>query len=125
VHPVVLDNNGTQTNNARMRSWTAILLICWFMALGSGAAGYLHDLQHRWEDAATTPTGQLPPSPTPHHDDTNCWMHSQLHQPLAAEVGVVLLVCLGLFVAFLTLLTPSLVPQQAYFRIDCRGPPIS
>jgi hypothetical protein len=122
VDPTLVDNDRSQTKMAIMRQWAAIPLICWFLALGSGAAGYLHDIQHQWEDVATT---QLPSAPAPHHDDTNCWMHYQLHQPLAAVGVVALLVCLGLFVAFLTLLAPALNPQRAFFCIDCRGPPVS
>jgi hypothetical protein len=34
------------------------------------------------------------------------------------------LVCLGLLVAFLTLLAPAMTPQRIALRIDCRGPPV-
>ena len=36
---------------------------------------------------------------------------------------VPVLVCLGLFAAFLTVLSPRLTPQRVPPRTDCRGPP--
>ena len=60
---------------------------------------------------------QQPPSPTP--DGRLDAVERRL------SVGwVPLLICLGLFVAFLTLLTPQLASQRVAIRIDCRGPPV-
>jgi hypothetical protein len=112
------------------RRLASILLLLWFAALGAGLLEYVHNLQHEADDAraaallarATSPAGQHAPA-APTHDDTNCPIHLQLHMPLLAAGWVPLLVCLGLFVAFLTLLAPRLISHRCPARIDCRGPP--
>jgi len=109
-----------------VRRLIAILLAWWFVALGSGALAALHDLQHDQEDAAIAAADRAagrPEKEAPHHDESNCPVHAQLHIPFIAAGWVPLLVCLGLFTAFLTLLPESLTSRRAPERLDCRGPP--
>jgi hypothetical protein len=95
------------------------ILIALFLALGSGAMEYVHNRDHAREDArAHLPLGQ-------HHDESNCVLHAQLRAPIVAGAWVPLLVCLGLLVAFLTLLNEQPVPHRPLTRLDCRGPPAS
>lgn len=112
-----------------------ILLFACFAALGSGLLRYAHDAVHARQDAreearlvATRGDAPSTPAPVPapaprHHDETNCDLHAQLNAPLMHATAVPLLVFLGLFVAFLTLLAPPLVTQRVITRLDCRGPP--
>jgi hypothetical protein len=99
-----------------LRRLSAIVLIGLFLALGSGGVEYLHNLDHAHEDAR---------SRTPHqqHDESNCVLHAQLRAPLLSAAWVPLLVCLGLFVAFLTLLVEQPVIHRPLNRLACRGPP--
>jgi len=105
---------------------TAILLACWFVALGSGALEALHDLQHDREDAAIAAADRAagrPERDPPQHDESNCPVHAQLHIPFISAGWVPVLVCVGFFVAFLTLSPASLVSHRSPVRPDCRGPP--
>ena len=106
----------------------AIILSLALLALTTGATEYLHNLDHRHQDAAATAgTASTPTSPQHHpplHDETNCRVHAQLHLPLLSAGWVPLLVFLGLFVAFLTMLAPPPVSRPAFAYIDTRGPPI-
>jgi hypothetical protein len=109
-----------------VRRITAVILACWFFALGSGALAALHDLQHDREDAAIAAADRAAgraERDAPHHDESNCPVHAQLHIPFIAAGWVPVLACLGLFVAFLTLLPAERVSHCAVTRIDCRGPP--
>ena len=101
-----------------MRRLPSIVLLLTFLAFGSGVAAHLHNLQHARADAKLHDD-----RPAPAHDESNCVTHAQLHSPLLAMTWVSLLVSLGLFVAFLSLLAPLLVPQGSEIRLDCRGPP--
>jgi len=97
-----------------------------FVALGSAGLEYLHNPDHQREDAreaAQATKGGLPPKPQPMHDESNCAVHAQLHMPFLAMGWVPLLVCLGLLLAFLTLLAPPLVSIRPLLQLDCRGPP--
>lgn len=71
------------------------------------------------------PSEHLPSEepPTPIHDETNCELHALLNLPLLPPALVVVLILLGLLVAFLTLLPHALVSGRVPMRIDCRGPP--
>ncbi|MDB5318757.1 MAG: hypothetical protein JWN40_388 [Phycisphaerales bacterium] len=106
-----------------MRRFTAILLLIGFVALGTGLLESLHLrthlLEHAQAKAARTDQQQ---QPIPSDDD--CELCAQLHLPKLDAGWVPLLVCLGLFVAFLTLLTPPLARQRVLVRIGCRGPPV-
>ena len=97
----------------------AIFLLISFLGLGTGALSYLHELQHEHEDAQAGHDDRHAPV----HDESNCFVHAQLHLPTVSVGWVPLLICLGLFVAFVTELAPPLVSQRAFFRIACRGPP--
>jgi hypothetical protein len=106
---------------------TALLLLC-FLGLGSGALRFAHDAAHAWDDARRESAARLagvPVSPHDHHphDETNCDLHALLNAPLALAHVTPLLVQLGLFVAFLTLLTTPVARLRLPSRIDCRGPP--
>jgi len=102
-----------------VRRAIVIVAVIWFLALGTGAAEYAHNSQHARDDAKA---GHRDHS-APIHDDSNCPVHAQLHQPLLATPAVVLPICAGLFVAFLTQLAPTYVRTRIPSRIDCRGPP--
>jgi hypothetical protein len=109
-----------------VRRITAIVVACWLVALGSGALAALHDLQHDREDAAIAAADRAagrPERDAPHHDESNCPLHAQLHLPFIASRWVPILFCLGLFVAFLTPPPVPLLVRRAPQRLDCRGPP--
>jgi hypothetical protein len=96
--------------------------------LGTGALEYVHNLQHAAEDAREDAIAQASSNPGGHqhqHDETNCGVHAQLHTALFMTHWVPLLICLGLFVAFLSLLDAPLIGRLLPARIDCRGPPCS
>ena len=102
-----------------------ILLAISFTLLGSGALEHVHNLDHAARDAGYGDARHADgdhPAPAG-HDESNCDIHAQLQAPLIAAGWVPALVCLGLFVAFLTLLSPRLMPQRVPLRTDCRGPP--
>ena len=110
-----------------MQRVAAILMMLCYAALGSGAVEYWHNQDHIAEDAAASRQVQSADKPLDHappHDDSNCQIHSQLHLAGFAPGWVPLLICLGVFVAFLTLLSPPLTGQQVVFALPCRGPPV-
>jgi hypothetical protein len=105
----------------------AILLLLTYGALGSGALEHFHNAQHAAEDARLMSAAQAAGTPLDHlplHDDSNCLFHAQMHLSMLAVGWTPLLICLGLFVAFLSLLTSRLKGQPAFIAIPCRGPPI-
>src|SRR5207237_7381835 len=104
---------------AGVKRIAAIVLLLAFTGLATGAVEHLHNLQHAHDDAATV-NPSAPPG-RPHHDESNCDFHRQIHLPAIAAAWVPLLVLLGLFVAFLTCLAPELAPQRAPARPACRG----
>lgn len=110
-----------------MRRFAAILLLLCYVAVGSGAAEYWHNAEHAAEDAvlmkAAADSG-TPLVPIPLHDESNCPLHAQLHICAMAVGWAPLLICLGLFVAFLTLLASRLPVQRLALAVACRGPPI-
>ena len=109
-----------------MQRIAAIFLSCWVFALGSGALAALHDLEHEHEDAAIAAADRAagrPEHDAPHHDESNCPIHLQLQLPLITGGWAPLFVCLGFFVAFLTLFPARLVSYRSPLRLDCRGPP--
>jgi len=103
-----------------VRRLAAIILLAGFVALGTGTLEQLHLRQHLLEhaQAKANPTNQ------PDRSDNDCEFCVQLHAPALSGGWVPLLVCLGLLVAFLTLLAPAMAPQRIALRIDCRGPPV-
>src|SRR4051794_28717963 len=97
--------------------FAAILISLCFLAIGTGAAEFAHNAQHTREDAAA----QKSSGNAPIHNDANCAVHAQLHMPVLAGGWVPLLICLGLFIAFLTELPPAFIPRPTFTCIDCRG----
>ena len=112
------------------RAASILLLLC-FVGLATKSLSHLHDLDHRQQDAARSAEAAAASLPAPdephhhhhHHDESNCDLHAQLQLPIIAVGWVPLLVCLGLFLAFLTLLPASRVDQRQPVRVHCRGPP--
>jgi hypothetical protein len=99
---------------------SSILLLAGFLILGTGILENLH-LQTHLQDHA-----KLSRDDSKHSDpaDGDCQICHQLHLPTLSTGWVPMLICLGLIVAFLTLLAPRLTPQRIAARIDCRGPPL-
>ena len=110
-----------------MRRLPAILLLVAFAALGSGLLEGLHLRTHLRERAvAAAALGVVSPSAgqsAPEPGDGACELCAHLHLPQVSGGWVPVLVCLGLFVAYLTQLAPRLAPQRVAARLDCRGPP--
>ena len=121
-----------------MRRLAAILLIVSFLALGAGALEHAHNLQHIHDDSLANLHSRIHdehdgahhadgavPVPHKHGGDSpaECFLHALLHTPMLSTGYVPLLVCLGLFIAFLTLLTERPAAARLLARIDCRGPP--
>jgi hypothetical protein len=105
----------------------AILLLIAFAALGSGLLEDLHlrtHLRERATAAGLTVTSPSADQAAPDSDEAGaCELCAHLHLPRVSTGWVPVLVCLGLFVAFLTQLAPRLHAQRVLFRPDCRGPP--
>ena len=103
-----------------------ILLLVSYALMGSGALERIHNAEHASEDAVLMAAAQAAGTPLDHaplHDDSNCLFHSQMHLSMLAVGWAPLLICLGLFVAFLSLLTSRLKGQAAFISVSCRGPP--
>jgi hypothetical protein len=110
-----------------MRRVPAILLLLCFLGLGTGAMEYFHEQEHAREDARLDAIAKAAGVPVPahhEHDDSNCPVHAQLHLPLISIGWIPILVCLGLWIGFLTLLATPLIPRPVFTCIDCRGPPV-
>jgi hypothetical protein len=104
-----------------VKRFASILLLAAFAALATGGVEYLHNLQHTDATTHASLAGDRPHFPR--HDDSNCDVHRQLHMPALPAQWLPLLILLGLFVAFLTLLSAQLAPQTALVSAACRGPP--
>jgi hypothetical protein len=100
-----------------MKRLSAILLCAAFLFIGTGGLQYVHNHAHELEDA------QSHESAPPVHGDLNCAIHAMLKMSALPIAIVQLLICLGLFVAFLTMLPQHYVRQRLPLRLDCRGPP--
>jgi len=92
-----------------MRRWTTIFLIGAILTLGSGAMQFAHNHDAHAGDAQ--------------HNEANCLLHALMKGPMLDTGIVPALVCLGLFVAFLTMLASQPAMQRVLTRLDCRGPP--
>jgi hypothetical protein len=104
-----------------------MVLVCAFVLLGTGVLRHWHDAVHALADArallaATSDTEPHDHQP-PIHDASNCDVHAQLAMPLTVDGIVPLLILLGLFVAFLSMVAPEPVHVRPTLRLDCRGPP--
>ncbi len=108
-----------------MRWWTAIVLVGCFLGIGSGGLEYVHNLQHEAEDAREDALAKASGHSTEdhHHDENNCEVHAQLHMAIIAYSWTPLLIFLGIWIAFLSLLAVPLIPRALPTRVDCRGPP--
>jgi hypothetical protein len=106
-------------HNLPVRRLGATFLILAFAALGSGVLLHLHNAAHATEHVNTA--GEHQPYSG---DERTCDLHGKLTAPVFSAGFTPVLIALGLFVAFLTQLTPAWVSSFAHVRIDCRGPPV-
>ena len=112
-----------------MKRPIAFVLAAVLLVLGTGAVQYAHNHAHLEHAAAHAPPAALPAESQKHHDhdhdtdEANCLLHALMRGPMLSGGWVPLLVCLGLFVAFLTLLASQPTTQRFLARLDCRGPP--
>jgi hypothetical protein len=118
-----------------VRRAASCLLLLTFLLIGSGALEYIHNWAHELEDrindrseAMLSQSAGIDPHANPghqehHHDESNCEVHAQLHMAIIAYGWTALLIWLGIWIAFLTLLAIPLIPRLLPVRIDCRGPP--
>ncbi|MEO6435327.1 MAG: hypothetical protein ABIP55_06145 [Tepidisphaeraceae bacterium] len=110
-----------------MRRIATILLIGTFVALGAGVLEHAHYLQHVHDDALaaadSSDSSHQEGKDGSHGDPADCLLHGLLHAPLLSAGWAPLLVCLGTFVAFLTLLAERPAAVRLLARLDCRGPP--
>jgi hypothetical protein len=106
--------------------WASFVLLLCFLGLGSGGLEYAHNLQHDAEDAIEDAKAKASGLPVErhHHDESNCHVHAQLHLGCIPVGWVPVLISLGLWVSFLTLMDRPLIPRAMPVRIDCRGPPV-
>jgi hypothetical protein len=105
----------------------AMILVVGYLGLGSGAVERWHNARHAAEDAQILEAARLAGVPLKHfpfHDDYNCSFHWQIHVSTMAVGWVPLLILLGLFLAFLTMLPVQLPVYQRMLVISCRGPPV-
>lgn len=102
-----------------MQRLGASILVLAFAVLGSGLLLHVHNAAHAAEHAHHGEDA--------HHDvplDTStCDLHGKLTLPMLSAGFTPVMVALGLFVAFLTQLTPAWNSAFAHVRLDCRGPP--
>ena len=107
-----------------MQRLAATILALAFAALGSGSLLHVHNAAHAAEHAHASGGNDA------HHDhpaplDTStCDLHGKLTLPMLPAGFTPVLIALGLFVAFLTQLTPAWNSAFAHVRLDCRGPPV-
>ena len=118
-----------------MRIAASYALLFTFLLMGSGALEYLHNWAHELQDqmedraeaakeaALASEVHVAPAHPEHHHDENNCEMHAQLHMAIISFSWTPLLIWLGVWIAFLSLLAVPLIPRPQPNRIDCRDPP--
>jgi hypothetical protein len=106
-----------------VRRLPAILLLIAFAALGSGLLEGLHLRTHLAQQSAAAETGTTGAGHD-QGDGDGCELCVNLHVGRISAGFVPVMICLGVFVAFLTQLAPRLAPQRVAARIDCRGPPV-
>lgn len=107
-----------------MRRATGILLLISLFGATSGLLRYIH-LQEHVHGAVVSADNRVSLR-TPGeagHDEESCLICVTLHMPMAGSGYTPLLVFLGLFIAFLTLLTHTLAPQRVCRATYSRGPP--
>jgi hypothetical protein len=122
-----------------VRNAASYALLITFLLMGTGALEYLHNWAHELEDrledqkeAVAEALAAPPLPPNMHripmqrqheHDENNCEVHAQLHMAIILYSWTPLLIWLGIWIAFLSLLAVPLIPRPLPERIDCRGPP--
>jgi hypothetical protein len=106
-------------HNPAVRRFGAILLVLASAAIGSGLLLHVHNLAHAAEHVDVH--GEHHPVPA---DSRTCDLHGKLTAPVIATGFTPVLIALGLFIAFLTQLSPAWVCAFAHRRLDCRGPPV-
>lgn len=100
-----------------------MILLVVFAATGSGLLKYLHLREDT--AAATQPLARSSVSlPHEDHDENNCPICMTLHMQIAVTGYVPLLICLGLLLAFLSLITPPPFTRRVPVWIESRGPPV-
>ncbi len=103
-----------------MQRFGASILIVAFAALGSGLLLHVHNAAHAAEHAHVEGDAhEHPPI-----DTSTCDLHGKLTLPMLSAGFMPALIALGLFIAFLTQLTPAWDSAFAHIRLDCRGPPV-
>ena len=100
------------------RFGTALLLLA-FAVIGSGLLLHVHNCAHAAEHVNAS--GEHHPF---NADERTCDLHGKLTAPMFSAGFTPLLIALGVFVTFLTQLSPAWVSAFAYRRLDCRGPPV-
>ena len=103
-----------------MRRFGASILILTFAALGTGLLLHVHNAAHVAEHAHVAGNDH---HHAPLDNSRTCDLHGKLTLPMLSAGFTPVLIALGLFVAFLTQLTPAWNSAFAHVRFDCRGPP--
>lgn len=106
-----------------VRRFSASILILAFAALGSGVLLHMHNAAHAAEHAHVADAAGDAHEHAP-IDARTCDLHGKLTLPMLPAGFTPVLIALGLFVAFLTQLTPAWNSAFAHVRLDCRGPPV-
>jgi hypothetical protein len=101
----------------------SLLLAVLLAAISTGGVGYLHELQHHHRDAGSARFAGISNSDDDDLHEHACALCATLHMPTVPAGYVPVLICLGLFVAFLTQIAPPPVRGRIALPIDCRGPP--
>jgi hypothetical protein len=109
-------------NRFTVRRFAPIVLLITFLALGTGLLESLHLRTHMRDHARDN--SSLPDQDRHDRSDGDCAICIQLHLPALSAAWVPFLVCLGLMVAFLSLLSSPPARRQIFLRLDCRGPPV-
>lgn len=111
--------------SANLLRVVSILIALVFAFNASGAASYLHHLEHAPAPSSSEHlTSQGAVVPSDGHDESTCPACQAAHMPVTAFGYVPLMIFLGLFVAFLTMIAPPLVSQRVPTPAGCRGPPL-
>ena len=120
--PRLVDFWQIEEHSSIVQRAVGIILLIVFAAAGSGLLKYLHLRQ----DAAAA-IQLLPHSgvslPHEDHDEKNCPICMTLHAQIVAAGYVPLLICLGLLLAYLSLIAPLPVTRPIPVWIESRGPP--
>lgn len=105
-----------------MRRLGAMVLILTFAVLGSGLLLHVHNAAHAAQHTQAEGDGHdQDHGPV---DTRGCDLHGKLTLPMLSAGFTPVLIALGLFIAFLTQLTPAWNSAFAHVRLDCRGPPV-